>query len=122
MLADKHYMDRRREVRVTADQIVRVTALGKYPLQMDGIAVDLSGRGLRILVPDAVDPGDAVKIDLEDTLLLGEICYCKPRDYGYIVGIEVDQVLSGLADLARLNRALFEDTPARVILPVSEQA
>lgn len=114
-------MDRRREVRVTADQIVKVTALGKYRQKMDGIAVDLSGRGLRVLLPDPVEPGDALKIDLEDTLLLGEVCYCTAQDYGYIVGIEVDQVLSGLADLARLNRALFEGTPARVILPVSEQ-
>jgi len=115
-------MDRRREERVTADQLVKVTALGKYRRQVEGIAVDLSGRGLRIFLPAAVDAGDAVKIDLEDTLLLGEVCYCTPQDYGYMVGIEVDQVLSGLADLARLNRALFEDAPARVILPVSEQA
>jgi len=115
-------MDRRREVRVTADQMVRVTALGTYRRKMDGIAVDLSGRGLRVLLPDPVDLGDALKIELEDTLLLGEVCYCSPREYGYMVGIEVDQVLSGLADLARLNQALFDSTPARVILPVSEQA
>ena len=115
-------MDRRREVRVTADQIVKVTALGEDRQKMDGIVVDLSGCGLRLLLPDPVEPGDALKIELEDSLLLGEVCYCSPQDFGYMAGIEVDQVLSGLADLARLNRALFEDTPARVILPVSEQA
>jgi hypothetical protein len=101
---------------------VRVTALGTYRRKMDGIAVDLSGRGLRILLPDPVDPGDALKVELADTLLLGEVCYCSPQDYGFIVGLQIDQVLSGLADLARLNRALFDGTAARVILPISEQA
>lgn len=102
-------MERRREVRVASDQTVRVTVLGSYRQRMNGKAVDLSGRGLRVVLPHRVSPGNPVKIELDDALLLGEICYCQPRGHGYITGIAVDQALNGLAELARLNDALFDD-------------
>jgi c-di-GMP-binding flagellar brake protein YcgR len=102
-------MERRREVRVVCDQTVRVTVLGRHRQEMQGKAVDLSGRGMRIVLTDRIPPGDPVKIQLDDTLLLGEICYCRPNGRGYVVGIELDQALIGLADLARLNRALSDD-------------
>jgi c-di-GMP-binding flagellar brake protein YcgR len=101
-------MERRREVRVVCDQTVRVTVLGRHRQEMQGTAVDLSGRGMRIMLPDRVPPGDAVKVHLDDVLLLGEICYCRPQGRGFVVGIELDQALIGLADLARLNRALAD--------------
>ena len=102
-------MERRRDVRVSLDQTVRVTALGKNRQQIQGKAVDLSGRGIRITVPARVPPGAAVKIELDDALLLGEICYCRPCDRGFMIGVEIDQALHGLADLARLNQTLLND-------------
>jgi hypothetical protein len=115
-------MERRREVRVNFSQPVRVTALDGSLEPLDGQAVDLSGRGIRVLVPAPISPGEPVKIELEDALLLGETCFCQRLDSGFMIGVEVDQALRGLADLACLNRALLgERAPAlmstrRVIL------
>ena len=102
-------MERRREPRATADQTVVVTVLGRQALQISGTAVDISRRGLRLLLSGRVSPGDPVKIDMDDDLLLGEICYCETQGADFIVGVELDQALAGLSELARLNLALFEE-------------
>ena len=107
LTVDKFIMERRHELRVTSDQTVDVAALGPDRRQMKGITLNMSGRGISIFVPTAFSPGDAVRIELEDALLLGEVCYCRPHNEGFIVGLEVDQVLEGLAELNRLNRALL---------------
>jgi len=121
-------MERRRDVRVSLDQTVSVTALGRNRQQMQGKTADLSGRGIRILVPATLLVGDPVRIDLEDALLLGDVCYCQPHDSGFMIGVEIDQALSGLAELARLNQALLQDGDTRkgdrgaLSYSISEQA
>ena len=121
-------MERRRDVRVSLDQTVRVTALGRNRHEMQGRAGDLSGRGIRILVPARLPAGDPVRIDLEDGLLLGEVCYCQSHDDGFMIGVHLDQALSGLAELTRLNRALLSEGDERerdraaLSYSVSEQA
>lgn len=116
-------MDRRSQLRIAADQKVVVTLLGRQRRTMHGRIVDISGKGLRLLIPERGMPGDPLKIVLEDALLLGEICYCRREDRGFLLGIELNQALNGLAALAQLNRALLEHDRAdrRAILPVSEQ-
>jgi len=104
-------MERRSEPRVIADQAVRITTLGKYRHEMQGKAVGLSGHGMQITVPNRVAPGDPVKIELDDTLVFGEICYCCPNGRAFMIGVQLDQALQGLAELARLNRALLSDEP-----------
>ena len=52
-------------------------------------------------------PQDAVvQIELEDVLYLGEICYCRPEPGGFVMGIEIDHVITGLRDLAKLRRRI----------------
>lgn len=54
-------------------------------------------------------PQDAgVQIELDGTLYFGEICYCRPEHGGFIIGIEVEQVLSGFSDLSRLRQWLAQ--------------
>ena len=121
-------MERRRDVRVNLDQMVRVTALSGNREAMQGMAADLSGRGIRVLVPERLAAGDPVRIDLDDALLLGEVCYCEPCESGFLIGVELDQVLNGLAALERLNRVLLNDGGERetergaLSYSISEQA
>lgn len=112
-------MERRSELRLALDQAVRITCLDENRHVVVGRAVNLSGRGIRVLLPDGLRAGQPVRVDVDDTLLLGEVCYCEPGEKEFVVGIEIDQALGSLSDLARLNRALLGE---RVILPVSEQA
>ena len=110
-------MERRRDLRINSDQAVRVTVLGKIRNQTQGRAIDISGSGIRIVVPCSFVPGDAVRIDTEDAMLLGDVCYCSAREGDFVIGVALDQALNGLADLARLNEALLlESGGERVIL------
>ncbi len=104
-------MERRNEPRVITDQAVRVTILGNYRYEVQGKAVDLSGHGMRIVVPHRVAPGDPVKIELDDAMVFGEICYCCPNGRGFMVGVQLDQALQGLAELTRLKYALLGGKP-----------
>ena len=106
-------MERRRDVRVNLYHTVLVTPLGGNGQRMKGRTADLSGRGMRILVPAGIAVSHPVRIDLDDAMLLGEVCYCQPYDRGFMIGVELDQALNGMAQLARLRRALLPERDVR---------
>lgn len=106
-------MERRSSLRVGFNQSVRVTALGGNRCQMAARALDASERGIRLLLPADLKPGDLVRIDVDDALLLGEVCYCQPGEGGFTAGIKLDQALDRIGDLARLHRALFDQEGGR---------
>jgi hypothetical protein len=76
---------------------------------------NVSGRGLGLELPAEIAPGAALKIELEDEIVLAEAVFCRKEARGYFVGVAMEQVLSGLAELGRVLRE-FQDvgvTPAR---------
>lgn len=75
---------------------------------MRGRVVDLSGRGLRLVLPERITPETAIKIEMGDHLLLGEVAY--GHDWGgeWHIGVEVQQSLLHTPDLERLRRSLLE--------------
>ena len=126
LCADKPIMERRRDVRVRLNQAVRVTCLSAN-CHMQGRAADLSLRGIRILIPARLAVGDPVRIEIEDALLLGEVCYCQPYDRGFMIGVQIDQALNGLSELAHLHQTLLQDgvgrlrNPSALSYSISEQ-
>jgi hypothetical protein len=62
---------------------------------------------LSLASDQAVSPGAALKIELADTLILGEVVYCRPRDPGFYTGIALEQALYHTRDLAVLGRRLL---------------
>ncbi len=110
-------MDRRKERRITADRPIRLTILGadssgSQDVQHEGKLLDCSGRGMRVELPVAARPGAALRIDMDDQILLGEVCYCQPGPSGtYSVGLQMEQSLSNLDDLSRLVKALIGEAP-----------
>ena len=94
-------MDQRREPRFVADQPVVVTVLGDLEMQQAGTIKNASGRGLLIEIPNAVPPGAALKIEFDDSILLGEAVYCKGENGSHTLGVELDQVLCGLTELGK---------------------
>lgn len=61
----------------------------------------------------------AVEVESDGIFYLGEICYCRPELGGFIMGIEVQRVHTGLRDLAQLRRSIAEGSPCE---PLSEYA
>lgn len=109
-------MDRRREVRIQIDQPAQVTVFGPPDLRLDARLVDWSGPGIRLLVDQPLTPGAALKIESGDALLLGEVCYSAASSAGFEVGVELHHSLTGLTDLARLNRQLVNGWEAPSLL------
>lgn len=106
-------MDQRREPRFRADQPVTVTVLTDPRRRVDGRVRNASGRGLGIVTVSRVEPGAALKIEIEDAMVLGEAIYCRSEADGYFLGVELDQVLVGLTELGR-NLAAFTGEVDRV--------
>ena len=98
-------MDRRREARIQADDPVTLTILAEPGVRIvAATAVELSGRGMRVRAPIAVEIGSAVKAETRDALFLGEVCHCAWDGDAYAIGLDLDQALTGLLELARSNQ------------------
>src|SRR5262249_49671178 len=107
--ADKTPMEKRQEPRFAADQPVVVTVLGDHETRHPARIRNASGGGLAIDVPVPIAPGTALKIELEDSMVLGESVYCRGGSGPYLLGVQLDQVLCGLIEL---RRRLQEFAPA----------
>ena len=113
-------MERRSEPRFAAGQTVRLIVLGRNGNTADrhlqAELTDVSGNGVRLRVAERVAVGDAVRLDIDDNAILGEVCHCSEWGNSFTCGVEVDQILSHVSDLARLMDALLgghtpEDVP-----------
>jgi len=108
---DKGSVDRRSEPRFDAQKNIIVTLLGDGGLSLPALAIEISGGGLRLSLNRAIQVGTAVKVETEDSMMLGEVCYCTPQSSGFLVGLKLNQVLSNLSELARLNRRIMGEEP-----------
>ncbi len=77
--------------------------------------MDVSSRGMGLMIPESLPLGTPIKIEAHDELVLGEVCYCVPHEGAYRVGLAVKHRLAGLAQLHSLNRALMAEDPPRVV-------
>ena len=105
-------MNSRREPRFEVNQPVEVTILGNPDTRMAGRVADISGSGMRLLIDRPVALGSAVRVDLANSLLLGEVCYCRQEVALYAIGVRLEHLLTNIGDLARLMQALSEETLA----------
>jgi hypothetical protein len=77
-----------------------------------------SGRGLGLVTREPIPAGAAIRIEIEDVLVLGEAIYCRSDENGHFVGVELDQVLVGLTELGRRLEALMNpDLERERVLP-----
>lgn len=94
-------MEQRRGPRFSTDQPVEVTIFGIEETRYCGRIINASRRGLAIELPEEIVPGTALKIEIDDSMVLGEAVYCRNAGMVHLVGVELDQVLCGLAELGR---------------------
>lgn len=90
-----------------------MTLLDGSGTRLDAVAVELSGRGMRLAVDLPIAPGTPVRIETSEALYLAEVCYATHLDnLMWQIGLKVDQMLSGLSDLSRLRHFLEPDAHA----------
>jgi hypothetical protein len=94
-------MDQRREARFAANQPITVKLLGKDARTETATVKNASSRGLAIELQNPIAPCTALRIEMEDSFVLGEAVYCRREPDGWLVGVELDQMLCGLSALGR---------------------
>jgi hypothetical protein len=102
-------MDLRTENRVPVQRPVKLTVLGDQPQEFEAFLNNVSGRGLRVVVDAPVAPDSAVRVDLDDSMILGEVCYCEPCGNQWALGLEMEQSLSDLRGLCQLVERLLHE-------------
>ncbi|MCC6585477.1 MAG: PilZ domain-containing protein [Bryobacterales bacterium] len=103
-------MEQRKQIRVPVQRPVKLTVLGDNPTEMEGYLSNISGRGLRMTMSEAIPVNAAVRVDIDNSMLLGEVCYCEPFGGQWAVGLEMEQSLSDLSGLCRLvERLMMEE-------------
>jgi c-di-GMP-binding flagellar brake protein YcgR len=83
-------MERRKEPRIEIDQEVTVTLLGQPDsTPFKAVAIDISDSGMRILSQHPVRYQAAVKVEVHDLLLLGEVIRVEASDRGNILALKL---------------------------------
>jgi hypothetical protein len=60
-----------------------------------------------------VAPGSALKINLPDGILLGEVIYCRAQADGWYAGVELEHALFSLTELADALRGFTGESSGR---------
>lgn len=108
-------MERRKEPRFESDRPVEATVLQEPAWCVKGRIVNHSARGLQLLLEHPVPLDAAVRIDIDDALILGEVAYCRQERSGYRTGLRLEHAIYDLPEVHRLMRAILnsEDTSFR---------
>jgi hypothetical protein len=104
-------MEKRSETRYTVGQPVAVTILSGQQSTHPATVVNSSSRGIALEMPVPVAYGAALKIQVDDTLLLGEAMHCSASDNRYTVGVLLEAKLSQLSRLAQVLEAFADGQP-----------
>ena len=62
---------------------------------------NISEKGVQIWADQPLHYASLVRIEYDDSLILGEVVYCKPEQAGWLAGIHAEHALFGLTALAR---------------------
>jgi hypothetical protein len=105
-------MGQRRDFRFETIQPVGLTILGKLSQDADiflpACMVNLSGRGLSLTTESCVPVGSAVRIDIKDNILLGEVCHSRQTGpSAFVCGVQLEQALNDVHGLSRLMSAVM---------------
>jgi len=111
-------MNQRRDSRWAADMSACVTVFGSVDRLILGKVRNVSSRGIGLSVDTPIPPGAALKIEIADSMLLGEVIYCRADGESYYTGIELEQVLHGLLELSQTLRQFSGDSGSQQADPV----
>lgn len=116
-MEDRSHPDRRRSPRFQAVQTARLIVLREFGPQQEAqvTVVECSDEGMGIRSPLPIAPGNAVRLDLSDQLLLGEVVHCRPvavpnQFMHWFCGIRLEQGIFSREALRRLLEAVLGGT------------
>ena len=113
-------MDERRDFRFETNQLISLTILGKHSQDADvritAFMVNVSGRGISLSTKFNVPIGSAVRLDVKDNILLGEVCHSRQSGpLEFICGVRLEQALTAVGDLSRLVSGIMGETRQAIV-------
>ena len=101
-----------------SDTPVRLAVLGgEAPFETSGRVLETSGGRVLIATPTPLKIGTPVRLEGDDTLVLGEICSVERGENEWIATVKIAHSLASLAALERFNRALLGERTQLAPLP-----
>ncbi len=104
-------MEQRSHPRFDANEPVHVTVLSEPEALFSGRLTNYSTSGIGLWIDGRIPFGSVVRVEWSDGLLIGEVCYCSPRDGGYSLGLKMERPLYDSLQLAILARQLHDEQP-----------
>ena len=95
--------------------ITLLTTDGDLPLAAR--VTERDGRRLTLHVDKHLEREAAIRIDVDDQVLLGEVLWCARTGTGYSAEVELDQAITSVHDLSRLVDALMRQDRRRAAHP-----
>ncbi len=96
--------DQRQTQRHQVSQSAIVSVLGTASQVLQGEIRNVSKGGTQLQLDQPLASGSLVKVEYNNSLLLGEVVYCQQEQAGWVVGLRIEHTLSGLAALAEAMR------------------
>ena len=100
-------MQRKMEIRFQPGQPVHLSVLSDAPQTLTAFINSLDGRHASLKATEAIPAGSAIRVDLEDSMLIGEITGCAATDGQFEIQLHVNEAIPSMSDLARLVSALM---------------
>ena len=120
-------MGERKDCRFETNQPVRLTVLGRYSREADtqlpACMVNVSGRGISLTTQFSVPVSSAIRLDVDDNILLGEVCHSRQTGPGeFVCGVQLEQALSSVGDLSKLVSGIMGAGKRAAPAPVEADA
>ncbi|HUS07411.1 MAG TPA: hypothetical protein VMZ52_13980 [Bryobacteraceae bacterium] len=97
---------------------IELTVLGEHCVAFAATLLEHSSQAIRLATDQPVPLNAPVRIDMNDSILLGEVCQVSTEDGRYVTNIRLQHVLQGLTDLHRLVAGIMgESWPRRQTQP-----
>lgn len=120
-------MGERRDFRFETNQPVSLTILGRdsrdADIHLPACIVNISGHGISLTTESSVPVSSAVRLDVNDNILLGEVCHLRQTGPSeFICGIRLEQALTAVGDLSKLVSGIMGESRRASATPVEAVA
>ncbi|MBI3278445.1 MAG: hypothetical protein HYZ57_01230 [Acidobacteria bacterium] len=97
---------------------VEVVLLGERDTRLRARLIDVCVTSATLVLDRALPTASPVRLDYDDTIVLGEVAACRPVGSRFLIQVQLEQVLSPISDIARLVMSLLgESAPCETAKP-----
>jgi hypothetical protein len=98
-------VERRRYVRIPTDQPAEIRRMNPLkPGILQGQVLDVSREGMRLRVPTLSYPGAVIEIRLADSIVFGEVRYCRPVASAFETGVHIQDAFRAFGHRGQVSQ------------------